>query len=79
MRNQTTQFTHTPQTEPELYARAIDHLQAACNCFRGLAQMRKDMRWLMVVRAMDEMIDRVRRLMSRGGPRLLWMPPRNDG
>ncbi len=67
----------TPMSETELYARSIDHLQAAANCFRGLAASRKDARWLLPVRILDQIVERVRAMMTRGGSRLLWLPERD--
>jgi hypothetical protein len=64
----------TPMSETELYASSIDHLNAAANCFRGLAASRKDARWLLPVRILDQIIERVRAMMTRGGARLLWLP-----
>jgi hypothetical protein len=76
MKETVSQFTGTPMNERECYARALEHLQAANNCFRGLAQLRGDMSWLKVVRVLDQVIDNVRKLMTRGGSRLLWLPNR---
>jgi hypothetical protein len=76
-REQRFDISSTPLSEPELYSRAIDHLASASACFRGLAAHRKDARWLLPVRLLDEITDRVRRLMTRGGSRLLWLPERD--
>lgn len=70
------QFTGTPLTERECFARSIDHMQSAINCFRGLAQLRKDMKWLLAVRNMEKMIDQVKREIDRGGSPVLWLPER---
>lgn len=75
-RNTVQQFSGTPMTEPECFARAMDHMQSAINCFRGLAVMRRDMKWLIAVRNMEKMIDQVKAEINKGGAPLLWLPER---
>ena len=70
-------FSGTPMTEVECFTRAIDHLQSASNCFRGLAQLRGDMRWLLPVRIMDQMVDKIKVMMVKPGKSLLWLPERD--
>jgi hypothetical protein len=66
----------SPMSEAELFLRSVDHLQSAATCFRGIAAHRKDARWLLPVRILDQVVDRVKRLRDQGGARVLWLPDR---
>ena len=66
-------------SEYECYLRAIEGLKIARDALRGLAILRSDMRWLLPVRILEELIDRVDRLKDRGGAPLLWLPERKRG
>ena len=68
--------TGTPLSEIACFQVTIEGLQHARDGLRGLAIMRGDMKWLMVVRLIEELIDRVTKMMNRGGRPLMWMPHR---
>lgn len=68
--------TGTPLSERECFLAAIEHLRLASHALRGLAAARKDARWLIPVRLLDQITDKVRALMDRGGPRVIWLPER---
>jgi hypothetical protein len=68
----------TPLSERDCYVRAIYHVQGLKKCLEGLAVNRMDSRWLMCVRIMDRIEDHIKRLIDKGGPRIVWMPPRED-
>lgn len=70
------EFSGTPMTERECFARMIDHLNAAMNCARGLAQLRRDMKWLIAVRNLEHIQDQVRQEIHKGGAPVLWLPER---
>lgn len=65
-----------PMNERECVAAAVEHLRGARDSLRGMAQLRGDMRWLLPVRLLDEIADRVQVLQHRGGPPLLLLPHR---
>lgn len=63
-------------SEKECFEQAIYHMRGLRACFSGLANLRKDVRWLYPVRILEEMEDRMKKLFIRGGPRVLWLPDR---
>ena len=69
-------ITGTPLSERECFQRAIEGLSDASHALRGMAALRKDARWLIPVRILDQVIDRIRRLKDQGGARVLWLPDR---
>lgn len=69
--------TGTPLTEKECYSNAIEGLRMARDSLRGLALLRGDGRWLLPVRLLEEIADRVTKLKDRGGPSLIWLPDRD--
>ncbi len=50
-------------SERELFTRAIENIQGLRDCYRGLAHMRNDERWLVPARAMEQLEDQTKRLM----------------
>lgn len=62
-------------TERDLYLRMISHLGEVATCARGMAQSRKDIRWMAVAGILDELVSRVKKLMVRPGvSRMLILP-----
>jgi len=70
--------TGTPMSERDCYQRLLFHVNGVKTALHGLAALRLDARWTMCVRIMDRLEDSVKRLIDRGGPRVLWLPPRSD-
>lgn len=64
------QFGGTPVTEVECYFRALEHLNAAINCLRGLAHHRKDTRWVGLAKVVEGVIAAAKRGITKGGPRI---------
>ena len=67
----------TPLSERELYARYLDLNGQMINVVRGMAASRKDSRWLHLARIHDGIADEVKKLIDKGGPRIVWMPDRH--
>lgn len=65
-------------TEYHCYLAAVEGLRNASQALRSLALKRGDGRWLLPVRVLDEVADRIARLKDKGGAPLLWLPARND-
>jgi len=64
----------TPLSERELFQLCLQHIGGLKGALRGLAASRKDIRWLVPVRLLDRMEDHVKKLIVRGGSRVLWLP-----
>ncbi len=62
--------------EHQCFALMLDQIAGVRDCMRGMASLRKDMRWLVLAQKMDEMRDMAKRQMNRPGSQLLWMPHR---
>lgn len=50
-------------SERDLFLRMVHHLNEAAMCMRGMAQSRKDIRWLATAGVMDECVKKVKKLM----------------
>lgn len=50
-------------SERECFAEAINCIQKLRDCYRGLSLLRRDERWLVPARMMEELEDRTKRLM----------------
>ena len=59
-------ITGTPYTERECFARLVNDIGNARDAARGMAQLRKDMRWQHVAGLLDQMRDNIQRLMVSG-------------
>lgn len=57
----------TAMSERECYLMAIEHLRGLRDSLRGLAQLRKDAAWLLPVRILEQIEDKIKNLMMRGG------------
>jgi hypothetical protein len=68
--------TGRPLSERECFQIILEGIGQASAGLRGLAASRKDARWLLPVRILDEMTDRVKKLMVQGGARIIWLPNR---
>jgi hypothetical protein len=68
----------TPMSERECFHRALYHLNGLKACMSGLANSRKDMRWLIPVRICNQIEDSIKKLIDRGGPRVVWLPGMPD-
>lgn len=63
-------------SETQCFTLCIEHLQGARDCLRGLAILRADARWLIPVQLLDQLVDRIKKVMHRPGSRMLWLPQR---
>lgn len=66
--------TGTPLSERECYGMYLEANANAVNALRGLAAARKDARWLMAVRIHEQIMDNVKKLINKGGSRVIWLP-----
>ena len=66
----------TRMSERDCFLGAVEHLRGASACIRGIALLRGDQRWLLPVRVLDEVTERVTKLMTRRGASLLILPRR---
>lgn len=64
----------SPMSERDCYQRALFHLNGLRTSLRGLVAARRDMRWLLIVRILDQIEDNIRKLMVKGGSRIVWLP-----
>lgn len=64
----------TPLSERELFHRCLYHLNGLKACLSGIANNRKDIRWLVPVRICNKIEDSIKKLIDRGGPRVIWLP-----
>jgi hypothetical protein len=53
----------SPMSERELFGRALESIGHLRDCYRGLALMRNDERWLVPARLMERLQDETKRLM----------------
>jgi hypothetical protein len=69
-------------SERECYLMAVEHLRGLRDSLRGLAQLRKDAAWLLPVRILEQIEDKIKVLMNGGGRAPLLLLPeyyrRND-
>lgn len=66
----------TPLSERQCFELAIEHCHGLRDSLRGLALLRADTRWLIPVRLIEKMEDSIRKLMVKGGPRIVLLPDR---
>lgn len=52
-----------PLTERELFGRALESIRILRDCYRGMAHSRRDERWLVPARMMEQLEDRTKELM----------------
>lgn len=69
-------ITGTEVTERDLFLRAIENIRSLRDCYRGLALKRGDERWLVPARAMEELEDRTKWLMTARQTPFLLLPRR---
>lgn len=69
-------ITGTNLSERELFGRAIENIAALRDCFRGLALLRGDERWLLPARQMEALEDATKRLMTARQVPFLILPRR---
>ena len=62
-----TEHRGTPMSERECYLSCIEHIRGLRDSLRGLAALRKDAAWLLPVRILEQMEDKVKVLMHKGG------------
>lgn len=70
--------TGRPLSERECFQHLLFHINGVKTALHGLAVLRMDTRWVMCVRIMDKVEDSVKRLIDKGGPRVIWMPDRDQ-
>lgn len=67
-------------TEREIFLQMIDHLQRLHTLARGMAQSRKDIRWLAIAGIYEESLNNVKKLMiAPSVARTLILPGRFGG
>lgn len=75
----------TPLSEKDCYQRALFHAQGLRDSCRGLALLRADDQnhafgWLTIVKVLEQLVDNIQRLMTRGVTRSnLFLPARFRG
>lgn len=62
--------------EYQCYLAAVDGLKRASDALRSLALLRSDGRWLLPVRLLDDVTERLGKMKDEGGAPLLWLPPK---
>lgn len=56
-------ITGTPLSERDLFLRALDSIRTLRDCYRGLGISRRDERWLVPARMMEQLEDQTKALM----------------
>ena len=67
-------ITGSPLSERDCYQIIMKGLADASVGFRGIARLREDMRWLLPVRILDQMVANAKLMIDRGGVKpLIWL------
>ena len=71
--------TGSEMSEAQIMARALYHLNGFRACMSQMVAARRDARWIVPARVCNQIEVSIKRLVDRGGPRIVWLPGMPDG